>query len=262
MDVRANGKPADEAAQVTVRIAAAGDVHVSDMNADAAAAAFREIDGDVDLILLAGDLTTMGERAQAEAFARACKPVETPIIAVLGNHDWHSGCRDEIVDIVEDAGVRVLDPGCATRCVKDTEVGIVGAKGFVGGFPGSHLPDFGEPSLRAVYAETGEEVEALDDGLRAVAACPFRIVLMHYAPTSETLQGEPESIWAFLGSDRLATPIIEHQPDLVLHGHAHAGAFEGNLGGVPVYNVSVPVIGRDFWVFELTGSARHTAEIH
>ena len=34
----------------------------------------------------------------------------------------------------------------------DTEVGIVGVKGFMGGFPGSHLPDFGEPSLRGVYA--------------------------------------------------------------------------------------------------------------
>jgi uncharacterized protein len=262
MDVRTNGAPDHEPEQATVRIAAAGDIHVSDVNADATAEAFRRIDGTVDLILLAGDLTTLGERAQAESLARACEPVETPIIAVLGNHDWHSNCRDAVVDTVEDAGVRVLDPGCATRCVNDVEVGVAGAKGFVGGFPGSHLPDFGEPSLRAVYAETGDEVEALDEGLHEIAACPFRIVLLHYAPTAETLQGEPEAIWAFLGSDRMAAPIIEHQPDLVLHGHAHSGRFEGRLGGVPVYNVSVPVIGRDFWVFELTGSARHPAEIH
>jgi Icc-related predicted phosphoesterase len=262
MEVTTNGAPAERPEQATIRIAAAGDIHVSDVNADAVASAFREIDGSVDLILLAGDLTTLGERPQAETLARACEPVETPVFAVLGNHDWHSGCRDQVVDTVEEAGVRVLDPGCATRYVNDVEVGIVGAKGYVGGFPGSHLTDFGEPSLRALYAETGDEVEALDDGLQAVAACPFRIVLLHYAPTAETLQGEPESIWAFLGSDRLATPIIEHQPDLVLHGHAHAGAFQGSLGGVPVFNVSVPVSGRDFWVFELTGSARHPAEIH
>jgi uncharacterized protein len=262
MEVSTNGAPADQPDQVTVRIAAAGDIHVSDVNADSVAAAFREIDGIVDLILLAGDLTALGERAQAEVLARVCEPVATPIFAVLGNHDWHSSQRDQIVDIVEEAGVRVLDPGCATRSVNDVEVGIVGAKGFVGGFPGSHLPDFGEPSLRAVYAETGNEVEALDEGLRAVAACPFRIVVLHYAPTIETLHGEPEAIWAFLGSDRLAAPIVEHQPDFVVHGHAHAGSFEGSLGGVPVFNVSVPVIGRDFWVFELTGAARHPAEIH
>jgi Icc-related predicted phosphoesterase len=262
MEIRTNGAPADHEPEMTLRIAAAGDIHVSEVNAEATAAAFREIDGTVDLILLAGDLTTVGEPAQAEALAKACRPVQTPIFAVLGNHDWHAGCRDQVVATLQDAGVTVLDPGFATCCVRDVEVGIVGAKGFVGGFPGSHLPDFGEPSLRSVYAETGEEVRAVDEGLRAVAACPFRIVLLHYAPTSDTLRGEPEAIWAFLGSDRFAAPIMEHQPDLVLHGHAHAGTFEGSVAGVPVFNVSVPVIGREFWVFELSGAARHAAEIH
>jgi Icc-related predicted phosphoesterase len=262
MEIRTNGAPPRPEPDVTLRIAAAGDIHVSDVNADAAAEAFARVDGTVDLILLAGDLTTVGEPAQAEALARACRPVETPIFAVLGNHDWHANCRDRLVGIVEDAGVTVLDPGHATCCVRDVEVGIVGAKGFVGGFPSSHLPDFGEPSLRAIYAETGEDVHAIDAGLRDLAACAFRIVLLHYAPTAETLAGEPESIWAFLGSDRFAAPIMEHQPDLVLHGHAHTGTFEGEIAGVPVFNVSVPVIGRDFWVFELSGAARHPAEVH
>ena len=79
---------------------------------------------------------------------------------------------------------------------------------------------------------------------------------MHYAPTTETLVGERETIWTFLGTDRLAPPILEHNPDMVLHGHAHAGTFEGRLGEVPVYNVSVPVLGEDFWVFEMAGERR------
>jgi Icc-related predicted phosphoesterase len=78
-----------------------------------------------------------------------------------------------------------------------------------------------------------------------------RIVLLHYAPTCETIVGEPPGIWPFLGCDRLAAPIAQHEPDLVLHGHAHAGTFEGEIGGSPVYNVAVPVTGRDFWLFEL-----------
>jgi Icc-related predicted phosphoesterase len=142
------------------------------------------------------------------------------------------------------------------------EVGIVGLKGFVGGFTGSNLPDFGEPLLRRVYAETSADVDALAAGLREVANCPYRVVLLHYAPTGETLVGEPPGIWAFLGSDRLAAPIVEHAPDLVLHGHAHAGTFEGRIGDSPVYNVSVPVMGRDFWVFELSSPRRPTAPIH
>jgi Icc-related predicted phosphoesterase len=97
-------------------------------------------------------------------------------------------------------------------------------------------------------------VEAIERGLQAIDDCPLRIVLLHYAPTTTTLEGEPRVIWAFLGSDRLARPIAEHHPDLVLHGHGHLGQFEGYIGAVPVFNVSVPVMGRDFWVFELDGS--------
>jgi Icc-related predicted phosphoesterase len=156
----------------------------------------------------------------------------------------------------------VLDRSHHVAEICDTQVGIVGTKGFVGGFTGSHIPDFGEPLLRQLYAQGMEEVAALDAGLRAVAMCPFRIVLLHYAPTTETLEGERRDIWAFLGTDRLAGPILEHNPDLVLHGHAHAGTFDGRVGDVPVYNVSVPVMGEDFWVFEMTGTRRTPSEVH
>jgi hypothetical protein len=30
---------------------------------------------------------------------------------------------------------------------------------------------------------------------------------------------------------------------------------------VPVYNVSVPVLGEDWWVFEMTGEARAPSEV-
>ena len=131
------------------------------------------------------------------------------------------------------------------------DVGIVGAKGFVGGFPGAELPDFGEPLLREVYAETTREVDAIEAGLGRCLGCHRRIVLLHYAPVPETLVGEPEGIWAFLGSSRLALPIGAHRPDLVLHGHAHRGTFAGELGEVPVRNVAVHVIGHDFGLFDL-----------
>jgi uncharacterized protein len=245
-----------------IRVAAAGDIHCGESNREQIAAAFAEVDGTADLILLAGDLTTHGEPDQGRVLADATRGLETPVIAVLGNHDWHVNRRDELVEAIEDGCVTVLDRDSTVVQLGDVEVGVVGVKGFVGGFPGSYLPDFGEPLLRAVYADASQEVDALDAGLRAIATCPVRIALLHYAPTTETLQGEPESIWAFLGTDRLAPPIVEHAPDLVLHGHAHAGTFEGRVGDSPVYNVSVPVIGRDFWVFELPAAARRPSPIH
>lgn len=247
---------------VSIRVAAAGDVHIRDANRDEVAEAFAALEGDADLVLVAGDLTTHGEPEQAELFAEACRPLSMPVIAVLGNHDCHADRVDEVRTVLEDAGVVVLERETTIRQVGGAEVGIVGLKGFVGGFAGSNLPDFGERQLRDVYATTTADVEALAEGLHEIATCPYRIVLLHYSPTAETLEGEPAGIWAFLGSDRLAAPIAEHAPDLVLHGHAHAGTFEGKLGESPVYNVSVPVMGRDFWIFELTSPRRPTTPIH
>jgi Icc-related predicted phosphoesterase len=245
-----------------LRIAAAGDLHCTEARRGEVHAAIASLDGSADLVLLAGDLTTYGEPEQGAVLADACAMLEVPVFAVLGNHDWHANRRDELVDALESGGIRVLDRDHVVCEAGGLEVGIVGLKGFVGGFPGSHLPDFGEPLLRQVYRETSRDVEALDHGLREIALCPTRIVLLHYAPTEETISGEEPGIWAFLGSDRLAPPIAEHEPDLVLHGHAHSGRFRGAIGEVPVYNVSVPVIGRDFWLFELDVSTPARAPIH
>jgi Icc-related predicted phosphoesterase len=245
-----------------VRIAAAGDVHCSEANREETVEAFARLAGKADLLLLAGDLTTHGEVEQAQVLLDACAPLDMPIYAVLGNHDWHVGRGEELIAQLEDGGIRVLERDHATLMVNGTEIGIAGLKGFVGGFAGSHLPDFGEPLLRRVYAETSDDVAALDESLKAVAHCAVRVVLLHYSPSAETLEGEPNGIWTMLGTDRLAAPIAAHEPDLVLHGHAHAGTFEGRIGEVPVYNVSVPVLRQAFWVFELTGVPAPASALH
>jgi Icc-related predicted phosphoesterase len=225
-------------------------------------AAFSALNGQVELVLIAGDLTTHGEPEQGAWLAQACAGLGMPVVAVLGNHDWHADRAEELVATLEDGGITVLERDSRVVDLDGCEVGIVGLKGFVGGFPGSSLPDFGEPLLREVYRQTSDDVAALDEGLREIAHCPYRIVLLHYSPCAETLRGEPEGIWAFLGNERIAAPIREHEPDLVLHGHAHIGTFEAKIGASPVYNVSVPVMGRDFWVLELASLRAPTSPLH
>jgi len=242
-----------------IRVAAAGDVHCSEENQAELGAAFRKVDGTVDVVLLAGDLTTYGKRGQAELLADICRPLDVPMHAVLGNHDWHCDQAREIVKVLEEAGVHVLERSWAVQEIEGATVGIAGTKGFVGGFPDSQLPDFGEPLLRQIYAETTAEVDALAAGLEAVSECDYRVALLHYSPTTATLGGEPRGIWPFLGSDRLAAPILEHHPDVVLHGHTHAGSFEGFVGPVPVFNVALPVLSRGFFVFELDGASVRAA---
>jgi Icc-related predicted phosphoesterase len=237
-----------------IRIAAAGDLHASEATRERIERAFEKVAAECDVILLAGDLTTTGDPEQARVVADACRAVDVPVFAVLGNHDYHGGREQELAAAIEDGGVNVLDSSSCTCEISGLELGVVGTKGFIGGFPGSTLPDFGERLMREVYAETTREAEAIARGLQEIVHCDLRIVLLHYAPIQATVEGEPEGIHLMLGSDRLATPIAEFGADLVVHGHAHAGSFEGCIGKIPVYNVAVHVTGRDFWVFELEGA--------
>jgi Icc-related predicted phosphoesterase len=263
MDLFTSDVPQNGAGKRSIRVATAGDMHCGlQATCEHLREAVTDVAERVDLFLLAGDLTTHGEPEQAAILTEAFRDVEVPILTVLGNHDWHVNRHDEFVAVLEAGGFVVLEQDHRILEINGVDVGVVGTKGFVGGFPGCHIPDFGEPLLREVYAESMVEAAAIDAGLRAVAACPLRIVLLHYAPTHETLIGEREPIWAFLGTDRLAVPIVEHEPDLVLHGHAHAGTFRGAIGGVPVFNVSIPVLGRDFWELELSVSERAASALH
>ena len=233
-----------------IRVAAAGDIHCDPQDRDRVEQAFERVVDQADLVLLAGDLTTYGQLEQAQVLADVCREFPLPVVAVLGNHDWHSDRTAELTELLTAAGVTVLDRSHVVTPVRGVSVGIVGLKGFMGGF-GGQMANFGEPLVRACYAEVTADVEALNHGLEAIAGTQVRIVLLHYSPSADTLEGEPPGIWAFLGTERLAAPIAAHKPDLVLHGHSHGGTFEGCIGPVPVYNVAVHVIGRDFWVFDL-----------
>ncbi|HEV2593089.1 MAG TPA: metallophosphoesterase [Gaiellaceae bacterium] len=234
----------------TIRVAAAGDIHAGPGDEDRVRDAFRRAADQADLILLAGDLTQHGQVDEVCVVADACRDLDIPIVAVLGNHDWQSDRPGDIARALAGAGVVVLERTHTILPVNGVSVGVAGVKGFVGGF-GQEWANFGEPLFRQAYAETTAEVDGLEAGLRAIDSCTVRIALLHYSPIEATLEGEPERLWLVLGADRLAGPIRDHRPHLVVHGHAHRGSFEGDIDGVPVYNVAVHVIGREFWVFEL-----------
>jgi Icc-related predicted phosphoesterase len=234
-----------------LRVAAAADLHCLPKTAAKTRKAFKTVATQADLILLAGDLTSHGQPDQAKVLADAVNDINLPIIACMGNHDMHYERMSELIPIWESAGITVLERQHTVCDVAGKKVGIVGLKGFVGGFADSSMADYGEPLMRELFAMTSVDVDDLDKGLEAISECDLKLVLMHYAPTADTLVGEPEGLWSMLGSDRFATPIRKHKPDLVLHGHAHSGTFAGAIDEVPVYNVSIPVMRRDFWVFEL-----------
>jgi hypothetical protein len=61
----------------------------------------------------------------------------------------------------------------------------------------------------------------------------------------DTIRGEPEEIYPFLGSSRLVQPLDTLGAAVVFHGHAHHGTAEGKTpGGIPVYNVSMHLLAN------------------
>ena len=176
----------------------------------------------------------------------------------MGNHDWHC---DRPTTIARSS--RTPASRCSSARARPTasaaRVGIVGLKGFVGGFPGSHLPDFGEPLLRRVYAETTGGVAASTTA-SSDRALPLAIVLLHYAPTGDAAGRARDD----LDDARQRPPRRAdrpHEPTWCSTA-TPTPARSGPHRDVPVYNVAVPVLGKDFWIFELSGLERATAPLH
>src|SRR5690606_10275063 len=148
---------------------------------------------------------------------------------VLGNHDYECDRVDLIQEMLEDAGVRVLD---GTN-VEIEGVGFAGAKGFGGGFGRRTLGPFGERVYKDFVQAAIDEALKLETALRTLET-ETRVVLLHYAPIPDTLHGEPLELFPFLGSSRLLQPIETYGASVVFHGHAHVGTPDGQSpGGVP-----------------------------
>src|SRR3954451_15200784 len=110
MPIRSKDEPRGDVPELRVRIAATGDVHCGrDADREHWTAAFAGLRGQVDLVLLAGDLTTHGEPEQAAILDAAVRGVDVPVLAVLGHHDWHANRRDELVAALREGGIDVLD---------------------------------------------------------------------------------------------------------------------------------------------------------
>jgi Icc-related predicted phosphoesterase len=225
-----------------VRVAALGDLHCSKTSPGAFQPLFSRIAEAAEVLLLAGDLTDYGLPEEARILAKEMASVRIPTAAVLGNHDIESGKEAEICQILADAGVVVLNgDACEMQ-----GIGIAGTKGFGGGFGRRALLPWGESIIKQFVREAVDEALKLEAALARLRTKQI-VALLHYAPIQQTVDGEPLEIYPFLGSSRLEEPIGRYPVSLVVHGHAHRGQLQGvTATGVPVYNVSMPLLMRTF----------------
>ena len=231
-------------------VAAIGDLHISEVRGADLRELFAEISSKADVLVLCGDLTDVGSPREADMLAEDLLACSVPVVAVLGNHDYESGHVEHLRGTLKAAEVRLLDG-------QSCEVGgvaFIGVKGFMGGFGRRMLTSFGESMVRSFVTEAVNEAMRLETAMRAVRN-ERAVVVLHYAPIAETVEGEPPEIFPFLGSSRLAETIDRFKVSAVVHGHAHHGRYAGRTpGGLPVYNVAFGIekpTGRPYALLEV-----------
>ncbi|HEX6776532.1 MAG TPA: metallophosphoesterase [Methylomirabilota bacterium] len=222
-----------------MRVAAVGDVHCKKTSAGAFQALFAAMAEAADVLVLCGDLTDLGQAEEARVLAKELSAAKSrPVVAVLGNHDYESGETDQVKGILTEAGVTLLDGDA----LEIDGVGFAGAKGLGGGFGQRALQPWGEDIMKRFVREAVDEALKLESGLAKLRTSQ-RVVVLHYSPVRDTVEGEPSEIFPFLGSSRLEEPLLRYPVSVVFHGHAHRGRPEGRTRtGVPVYNVCLPLL--------------------
>lgn len=244
-----------------LRIAAIGDVHYDRHPRPNLREQFAVLEERADLLLIAGDLTQTGHVEEASALARDLSAARVPVVAVLGNHDFHLNQQQRIRDLLGQAGVTVLEGESAVFQVRGHSVGVMGLKGFGGGFFGACVTEFGEPETKAFAQHSRVQGDILRNGLQALET-DYRFALTHFSPVEGTLLGERREIFPFLGSYLLGEAMDEGEADAAFHGHAHLGTERGwTQGGVPVRNVALTVIRRAYNVYSFEAPSRRGSTV-
>jgi Icc-related predicted phosphoesterase len=168
----------------------------------------------IDLILIAGDLTHGGSARDAEAVVAPLRCGERQLLAVPGNMDPSAVAR-----YLESAGISLHGRG--------RRIGGLGLMG-VGG---SGTSSFGTP-FELSSGETGRLLEA---GWSEIAPCSRKILLSHAPPARTGL--DRGFLGKHIGSEVIRSFLESHSLDLVVCGHVHESPGEDLLGGARCVNV-------------------------
>jgi Icc-related predicted phosphoesterase len=200
-----------------------------------------------DVFLFAGDMINRGN---AEEYKNVLDTIELnlgyafPIIGCFGNEEYGE-VRKEILSIV---GGRMifLDEKAYILETNGLKVGIVGTQGSLDKATSWQRRNI--PSVKGVFERRAKRAGNLLK--KMVGSVDYRILLMHYSPCLETCEGEDSRAFSWLGSRKFYSVVIEHQPDLVIHGHVHNSTkHEVIIGSTLIRNVSFPAVGS---ITELT----------
>jgi len=176
----------------------------------------------VDVVVLAGDLTHLGGRAEAEAILSLFVASGLPLVAVGGNMD-----RDGARALLDEKGINIHGRGV-----------VIDGVGFMGLGAGTPSP-FGTP-----WELTDDEsAGVLSAGLAAIAGAPRKVLVSHPPPRGTEL--DRGFAGSHFGSGAVREFLDAGSVDLCICGHIHeAGGREARIGGALCVNVGPYKNGR------------------
>ncbi len=234
-----------------IRIAAVSDIHFKPADTGSVKARFQGVRDVADLLLLPGDLINSGTAEDAQLFVAELAGFGIPIVAVLGNHEYGARQIENVINVYRQSGIRLLDGTTTDFVIRGESLGIIGTKGARGGFGANALEATGEPEVDFWLDIARYEATRIEAGLGSLIT-DYRLVLLHFSPIRETVEGEALEQVPFYGSSILCEPIDRLGANLVVHGHSHRGKHRGvTPAGIPVYNVAASVIPAPFVILEL-----------
>lgn len=245
------GRPARPVA--AVRLAAAADLRMGRELRGRLRLVLGSLPEVADVLLLAGGLTASGLVSEAEILADELDGLGLPIVAVLGAVDHEAGQEAPMRAALTSMGWRILDASATVVEAAGVRLGVAGMTGFAGGFG----LDYQLWSAVREHRPADREQSAALRFSKALAGLPeqnadIRVALTHFSPTPATVAGERETIQANLGNELLGHAIDAAGADVALHGMAVHGARAGRTErGIPVYNVTHPLLGKPFTLLTL-----------
>ena len=209
-----------------MKIVSFGDVHMATRNLER----MGEVMRDTDLVIISGDLTNFGGRAEANKVLSDVRRACPNVLALSGNLD-----QREVIPFLVEEGVALHGKGTVV-----SGVGIFGCGG-------SNITPFATPTEL-----TEDEIYAtLRAGYEQVREHRPLLMICHTPPfdtkCDRIVNGTP------VGSTAARRFIEEVQPDVCVSGHIHESAGVDSIGATRIFNAG-PFKGGGYVVLRAEGT--------
>jgi Icc-related predicted phosphoesterase len=168
----------------------------------------------VDIVIVAGDITHLGGRAEAQAVLAPILASRARLVTVAGNMD-REGAREYIGELGVDLHARGV---------------VIDGIGFIGLGGGTPSP-FGTPW----ELEDAEAERCLAAGLAGTTGAAFRVLVSHAPPRGTEL--DRGFARQHLGSRPVRNFLLAGSVNLCICGHIHESAGEDTVGSAACVNL-------------------------